>query len=146
MQFPHQVSRSQFVNTFILSLATGRFTGFNQAAGIDYSIRGGQTNSSTTAQFVLLINEDLSWASVTVSYLISSRNDFWVGSFLPDTFGLIPSTSTSIVVQQDLQTWTSQSGSFNFVYLISGLKTNDNSFNVDLTSASFNPQTGRISV
>jgi hypothetical protein len=50
--------------------------------GIDFSIRGLAGQSYGSVQLVLLIDEDNSWASIRVSYLLSGRSDFYLGSYV----------------------------------------------------------------
>jgi len=49
--------------------------------GIDFSIRGSQGPTSVTAVIVLLIDPAISWTSIRAHFLITSRSDFWAGTF-----------------------------------------------------------------
>lgn len=101
-------------------------------------------NSTNIANFILLINEDLSWTNIRASYLISSREDFFLGSFSPDTSSLFTSSDTNLLVQHSLNNWMPSQGTPSFIYLISGLRTSDNAFNITLTQAGFSTQKGLI--
>lgn len=127
-------------------MSTGRINGFNQAAGTDYSIRGSRLDNTNIANFVLLINQDSSWTSIRASFLISSRSDFFLGAFLPDTINFSSAGSSSMIANYYIPNWSSASTSVNFVYLISGLRTSDNSYSVSLSDAKFNTQNGLISL
>lgn len=73
---------------FIFIIATGHINAYSQSVGTDYSIRGGRQNQTNLVNFILLINQDISWSSIQSSFLISSReNNLLVGSFVPDTQG-----------------------------------------------------------
>lgn len=58
-------------------------------SGIDYSVRAGKKNDRQKLNIVLLINDDVTWTSIQVSYIVTSRKDFRVGSFIADTFSLL---------------------------------------------------------
>lgn len=49
--------------------------------GLDFSVRGMAGQSFGSVQFVLLIDEDNSWSTIRVSYLISGRTDFFLGFY-----------------------------------------------------------------
>ena len=114
--------------------------------GTDYSIRGGRQNQTNIVNFVLLINQDISWASLQASFIITSRSDLLIGSFSPDTQSLFVSGADTLATQFQLANWTPVSGNVNFALLISGLRTADTFFNVNLTQANFNSQTGLMSI
>ena len=143
-QFPQQGSLSQFVR-FCLFSATGRINGYSQAVGTDYSIRASRINQTNIVNFILLINQDISWASIQASFIFSSRSDLIVGSFYPDTQSLFVSGVDTLVAQYQLPNWTPVNGNVNFALLISSLRTADTFFNVNLTQANFISQTGLLS-
>lgn len=64
---------------FFINLASSLFA--VSSNGLDFSIKGKQA-TSTSAIIILLLNEDLSWSTVKVHYLISSRSDFNLGFFV----------------------------------------------------------------
>ena len=131
----------------MLCSATARIDAYNQTAGTDYSIRAGRLNSTNIAIFTLLINADFSWSSIRASFLISSRSDFYLGGFFPDTQSLFYAQDSSFIAQHAIHNWNpTSSGPVSFIYLISGLKTSDNAYNVSLTQAGFKVQNGLISV
>ena len=51
-------------------------------SGLDFSVRAASGPSFGTASIVLLINEDNSWTNIKVNYLISQRNDFYLGFYV----------------------------------------------------------------
>jgi len=135
----------QSVHIF-LTPATGRINGYSQSVGTDYSIRGGRQNQTNIVNFVLLINSDISWANIQASFIFTSRSDLLVGSFLPDTQSLFVSGAETLSVEHQLANWSPVSGTVNFALLISGLRTADNFFNVNINQVSFNSQTGVFTV
>ena len=52
----------------------------------DFLVRGGPGATSSSAEIVLFISDDNTWSSLQVSYLISSRSDLFLGSFIADGF------------------------------------------------------------
>lgn len=50
--------------------------------GMDFSVRGLAGQSYGSVQLVLLMNEDNSWSSIRVNYLLSGRNDFFLGFYV----------------------------------------------------------------
>lgn len=56
-----------------------------RSKGYDYSVRGGQKGNSKTLSISLLI-DDNDWTKLTVSYLVTARNDVFAGIFLDDAF------------------------------------------------------------
>ena len=130
-----------------MAVSTSQIIGFNQIYGVDYSIRGGRINNTNIAKIVLYINSDNSWSSIKASYLISSRRDFILGSFLSDVSDLGNDGASAKVIEYSLvnfNTRQSRNKNMKLIYLISGLKTADNSFNINLSDNKFN--NGKISV
>lgn len=95
---------------------------------------------------MLLINHDFSWSSIIVSFLATARSDFWTGYFIPDTQDFYNTGIDKITAQYTINNWISTSTRVNFIYLISGLRTSDSSFNVSLAQGGFNASTGLVSV
>lgn len=118
--------------------ATGLITEYNQGSGTDYSIRAVRVNQTNSVRIFLYINSDRSWTNVKASYLISSRPDFFVGSFITESFDILKSSGDSYLIENTLANWSFTNRKMNFFYLISGVKTADTLFNVDLNEASFN--------
>jgi hypothetical protein len=52
----------------------------------DFSVRGGQGSSASSASIVVFIAEEWTWDNLHVSYLISSRPDLILGSFIADGY------------------------------------------------------------
>jgi hypothetical protein len=141
---PFQGSPSQFVCLCLFS-ATSRINGYIQAVGTDYSIRASRVNQTNIVNFILLIDHDISWASIQASFIFSSRSDLIVGSFYPNTESLFVTGSDTLVAQHQLPNWTPFSGNSTFALLLSGLRTADTFFNLNLTQANFIAQTGLFS-
>ena len=62
---------------------------------MDLAIR--MTGGSNTANIVLLLNQDNTWSSLVVSYLITSRSDFYVGHFIAGTLSHIQTLTSPVL-------------------------------------------------
>lgn len=107
----------------------------------------------TTSSFCvigLLLGEDNSWTSVRVYYFVSSRNDFFIGTFSAGTSAnnlvtyllqkYAPGNSVSLV--NVLPNWTSSQENFTAVAQISGLRTTASTYSVSLGSSTFSASSG----
>lgn len=61
------------------------FSAFS-ANGYDFSVRASRGINSTEAKIALLINNDNSWTSMKISYLITARSDLQAGFFIADSY------------------------------------------------------------
>jgi hypothetical protein len=53
---------------------------------LDWAVRGGQKDRSRILSLSLLIDNVRSWSKITVSYLVTARNDIYAGQILVDAF------------------------------------------------------------
>ena len=102
-------------------------------SGVDYSVRGGQKKGNKkAADLVLMIDDKVSWTNIKVSYLISSRNDFWLGSFIADTFDILDCTpkdsNNNFEASTSIHKWEPTNDKAQVLVFISGLRTEDYSF------------------
>lgn len=61
--------------------------GLTNRDGTDFSVRVKRKNNSNAINVYLSV-KDKFWKKITVTYLLSSRDDLLVGSFIADTFGV----------------------------------------------------------
>lgn len=61
--------------------------GYSSNSGLDFSVQIGPSNKGLS--MVLLIGNDNSWKKIEINYLVTARNDFWVGTFVSASFPLI---------------------------------------------------------
>jgi len=149
-----RINTFQYAVTFVIpqgaplsvATSTSKINTYNPSVGTDYSIRGSRVNNTNLVNFILLINHDSSWSNIIVSFLITARNDFWTGYFTPDTQDFYNIGVDKITAQYTINNWNPTTTRVNFIYLISGLRTSDPSFNVSLTQGGFNASTGLITV
>lgn len=56
--------------------------------GYNFAVKGGQSAlNKNKLQISLLTEKNIQWNQIEVSYLVTSRNDLYAGSFLTDSFG-----------------------------------------------------------
>jgi phospholipase/lecithinase/hemolysin len=74
---------SQPVHDF-LYIATSTIAGYNPTiGGFNFQVDGRRKGNSNFIQITLIIGPDQAWTSVQLSYLVSSRDDFflWNGAY-----------------------------------------------------------------
>ena len=71
---------------FQTALSIANYNGIRPSQGYDFSVRGGQKGNTKTLSINLLIDDRISWTKISVSYLVSARNDIFAGEFLQDAF------------------------------------------------------------
>ena len=98
---------------------------------------------------ISLLTGDNAWEKITVSYLVSSRKDLYLGSFIADTFSLFGCTHKS-VDKDKLQHAIPRlpQGRFNYqvATYISGIRTQDNRINARLWDPSVDASNGILDV
>ena len=107
-----------------LYLAISEYVMDRTDKGFDFVVGGYQINTSPSASLVLFANRDGSWSRIVISYIITSRNDFFFGSFAVSNYQLISSNSNQYTYKHPLNNWSSSSS--HSVYQqahISGLRT-----------------------
>ena len=133
---------------FLFILAVESFELETPKSGIDFSIRAGNKEGDTDKlDIVLLISDSIGWTSIKASYIVTSREDFWAGSYIVDTFTILDCNpanrkdelSTSLVVPG----WE-RSRKAKALVFISGLRTEDYSFDVSVKESSFDIKTGLL--
>lgn len=114
---------------------------------MDFSVRGGVGSTPATARIVLFATEDSSWTQIQISYLISSRSDLYLGSFIADGFYFQNSNPTQIALTYSLNNWKSTTGQITAVVEFAGIRTTTyNPLVLSFLNISTNSQTGVISL
>jgi hypothetical protein len=70
-------------------------------------VRAGKSNNPSSPQIVLLITEDTTWTNLQINYLISSRSDLFLGSFIADGFIFQSTTSNQLTINYGIPKWVS---------------------------------------
>lgn len=86
------------------------------------SVRGGKS-SEKVAQLSLFINEDSSWLSLRLSYLISSRADLYSGSFIADGYLFQSSATNTLKFAYSVPNWNPTTITVFSATQISGIRT-----------------------
>lgn len=127
-QHPHQLRcpgqwlPNRFMYWFIYVAFSSLVLSSQFANSLDLTVRGGKS-SEKVAQLSLFINEDSSWVSLRLSYLISSRADLYSGSFIADGYLFQSSTSNTIKFYYSVPNWTPTTITVFSATQISGIRT-----------------------
>jgi hypothetical protein len=133
---------------FQTALSVANLWGYKPSKGLDYSIRGKQKGNSNVLSLSLLLDVECQWTKITVSYLVTSRNDLFAGSFVADAFSQYDCSVTGL--QEYSFSNIVNSVPVNYDYqirvFISGIESKDPSFDFSFKRASYNASTGLIDV
>ena len=134
------------INYYIL--ATVSLNGYRPKSGLDYSVRASrQKNANALA--ISLLTGDNSWNKITVSYLVSSRKDVYLGSFIADTFSLFGCTHLPIDkghLSHSIPRLPQGNFQYKVATYISGVRTQDNSMNAKIWDPSIDAKNGMLDV
>jgi len=116
------------------------------ANSLDLSVRGGKA-SEKVAQLSLFINEDASWLSLRLSYLISSRADLYSGSFIADGYLFQSSATNTIKFAYSIPNWNPTTITVFSSTQISGIRTYlSQPLSLTLLSPDIKTDTGTLTV
>ena len=107
--------------------ATSDLGFYRPKTGLDYSVRGSRKDGSNSLTFSLFIGSS-GWKQITACYLVSSRVDLKIGTFIVDThsiFGCNKKTINQVPLQQFVGKFDKSYPSFQLYLFVSGLKTED---------------------
>lgn len=94
-------SKLLYVRIYVIK-ATSDLGYYRPKTGLDYSVRGSRKDGSNSVTFSLFIAPQ-GWKQITASYLVSSRHDLKIGTFIVDThsiFGCNKKTINQAPIQQ----------------------------------------------
>jgi hypothetical protein len=89
----------------------------------DFSVRAGRGNNPSSAQVILFISDDATWTTLTISYLISSRNDLFLGSFIADGYIFQSTASNQLTVRFGIPNWSPTNVLVTGITEFSGIRT-----------------------
>lgn len=113
----------------------------------DFSVRGGQGASDTIAEIQVFMDEDSTWTSLQISYLISSRSDLFLGSFVADGYIFQSTPHNTIGLTFGIPGWTSSNSEVTAVTEFAGLRTFlQQPLSLSFVSTTTNSQTGVLTV
>ena len=112
---------------------------------MDYSVKAG-FKSVDELTIVYLANDYQSFKKTEVFYFVTARDDFWVGSYVPNIFpflGCWKNDQRNAILEGKVEGLKRQY-SLNAVVFVSGIRTTTGKFSLDLKGISVNPTTGSI--
>lgn len=135
--------------SFMLSVATSRITGYNPVNGFDYSVSAARRALTNSIGITVQIAEDTRWASMEVSYLVSSNQNFVAGSLIANLAVLTSCTSDFSDPVTSVETYVplfriNSSLNYRVSAFISGFRTLDNSFSLRTLSSAIDKTDGRV--
>lgn len=111
-------------NLIYLAIAEYNY-GVNRNAGFDFSVGAFQIGGTKTAQIILNINNDRSWISVIISYIITARDDMSLGFFALSgfQFNKVGNNANQYEYKQALTDFNAQNQQVTSFALLSGFRT-----------------------
>jgi hypothetical protein len=102
---------------------------------------------SSSAQINLWINNDMSWAKIVISYIISSRKDLFLGSFPVLTYPFLNSPNNTFLYKYGLPNWTNPTSPVSSVAQFAGFRTSiPNLQSLKINSAIIDTSSGFLSI
>jgi hypothetical protein len=89
----------------------------------DFSVRAGKGSNPSSAQIILFISDDATWTTLTISYLISSRSDLFLGSFIADGYIFQSTASNQLTVRFGVPNFSATNTLVSGVAEFSGIRT-----------------------
>lgn len=107
--------------------------GYN-SNGLDFSVQIGQSNKGLS--MVLMIGNENNWRKIEISYLITARDDMWIGTFVSSTFPLIGcwrNDNRNAVLKSSIPSLAdSRVINTKAIAFLSGVRTENKNFNIDI--------------
>ncbi len=103
------------ISNFILTSVFGN--------AYDFSVRAGRGSNPSSAQIILFLSDDATWTTLTISYLISSRSDLYLGSFIADGYIFQSTASNQLTVRFGIPNWSATNTQVSGVAEFAGLRT-----------------------
>ena len=99
------------------------------------------------AKIVFFIDNDNSWSTVKISYIVSARKDLIVGSFLVDTLSLQGRSQSKVELDYIIADWAPANRAYKTFGAIAGLRTSASMVpTLKVAIPRINPRTGRMSL
>jgi hypothetical protein len=113
----------------------------------DFTVRGGKGSSSSSAQILVLITDDATWTSLQINYLISSRSDLFLGSFIADGYIFQSTINNIVTLTYGIPNWGPTANQVFAVTEFSGLRTYlSQPLSLSFVNSTINGQTGTLTV
>ena len=127
-----------------VNIATTDLSGYRPKSGLDYSIRAGRKDDKNLLALSLIV-EDKNWKKIKVSYLVSSRKDLYIGSFIADVFSLFGCDSSKVdrgLISYTIHDLPPSKRKYDVQLFISGIKTDDGSATINFWEPNVNSNNG----
>ena len=112
---------------------------------MDFMVVGSMENK-TNAKIILFVNNDNSWIRITVTYIITSRNDLFIGSFAA-LGSLLNQTGKTYSYEYCIKNWTQPKTKITSVAVLSGFRTSVFLIpQIKVNSGKINIKTGIITI
>jgi hypothetical protein len=121
-----------------IAITTSSITQYNpqNLTGFNYYIESSPSLTSNSIIYILTINNDLSWSSIDMGYLICSRSDLAAGSFEAPVSSWIPATANIYNVYQSVAR-TLPLNSYYVAAFVSGFSTSGISFEITINNKAY---------
>ena len=118
----------------------------NRTVGFDFSVGAFQVQGNK-AQIDIYANNDNSWIRITVSYFITARNDFFLGTFAVLSYQLVATAANRYNYVHPIQDFSAQNKVVTSIAMISGFRTiASNIPRIRVRSAKINTATGDMTI
>ena len=117
---------------------------------MDFSLRLAKTNNIIIGTFI--ISTTSIWTTVSINYVITARDDFRVGLFIPDLSDILPcnsnniSTISTVISYKLIKPWSSTKKIIFAIPFLSGIKTYDQEMNINFKKSSFDTNTSLMQI
>lgn len=130
-----------------IAVTTGTIGDYNPLPtyGYNYYIEANRKPNSNSIVYKLIMNNDESWTSIQLSYLVTGRSDITVGNFEVPINEWVAATANVYNVYKPIAKALPKTD-YKVVAFISGFSTTDNEFTLTITRKSFDLDAKKLSV
>ena len=114
---------------------------------MDFSVRF--SPSPTVIEGLFIMSKTASWTATKIHYVITAREDFRVGKFVPQTAQFLPCRKESkdlIVSHKLVRPWQASKKLVFGLPFLSGIRTMDPQMNINFNKSSFDPETNLLQI
>jgi hypothetical protein len=120
---------------------------YQDIEGLDFSVRF--TPNPAVVEGLFIMSKTATWTLATIHYLISAREDFRVGTFVPETTQFLPcgkEASELIVNHKLVRVWNASKKLVFGLPFLSGIRTMDSEININFNKSTFDPETNLLQI
>lgn len=137
---------SSFISQPQITAGVSSVNSYNSNYPLDFSIRSYILNGSGQASFTVIVN-NASWSALTISYIITSRSDFYAGSYLSTADSLARcqlSQPYVLTIPLPSTARPTPSASLAVLILLNGLRTASTGLSLQFTQPVYDSALGQI--